>query len=352
MRASALLAPGIAVAAAGIGSLTGRSLERRYLRRPLISPALEADEDLGRLHNETQWVTADDGVRLRVEVDEADPHAAPMGRDDVTVVFTHGFCLCLDCWHYQRAALRGRVRMVFWDHRGHGGSQRGAPDSATIEQLGADLGRVLDAVVPTGPVVLVGHSMGGMTIMALAARHPELFADRVAGAVLIATSSGGLMEQDLGIALLGRHVIKAVPSVLQAAAGWPRVVDGARSRGNDLEEWLVHRWSFGGPVAPQLLDLTARMIAGTRMEVISELMPQFSVAQGHWALTALEQVPVVIIAGDRDCLVPPEHSDRLADALSHATYERVPGSNHLVMLERPEVLNRHLVQLLGRIGSA
>ena len=66
------------------------------------------------------------------------------------------------------------------------------PGHATIEQLGHDLKTVLDTVVPHGPIVLVGHSMGGMTIMALAEEHPELFGDRIVGVGLISTTAGGL----------------------------------------------------------------------------------------------------------------------------------------------------------------
>ena len=75
--------------------------------------------------------------------------------------------------------------MVFWDQRSHGRSGRSDLTHATIDQLGDDLLAVLEATTAPGrPVVLVGHSMGGMTIMALADRHPELFGDRVVGVAL------------------------------------------------------------------------------------------------------------------------------------------------------------------------
>src|SRR5205823_13175743 len=94
--------------------------------------------------------------------------------------------------HFQRRDLSDH-RLVFWDQRDHGRSGRSAAGSGSIGQLGADLKAVIDAAAPgPAPVVLVGHSMGGMTIMALAGQAPDLFGTKVAGAVLIATAAHGL----------------------------------------------------------------------------------------------------------------------------------------------------------------
>ena len=138
----------------------------------------------------SRTVVTDDGVRLHVEVDgdEASP---------LTVVFAHGFTARLVEWDLQRAALRDRARLVFFDQRGHGRSACTPLPDATIGRTGRDLGEVLDATTPTGPVVLAGHSMGGMSVMALARQRPELFGDRVVGVFLLATSAGGLVETGL-----------------------------------------------------------------------------------------------------------------------------------------------------------
>src|SRR5215210_143525 len=135
----------------------------------------------------SRTVTTDDGVPLHVEFDGK--LEAPL-----TVVFSHGFTARLVEWEFQRAALRDRARLVLWDQRGHGRSGWTKLTSATIDRTGRDLGEVLDAVAPTGPVVLAGHSMGGMSILALARQRPELFGDRVVGVFLLATSAGGLVE--------------------------------------------------------------------------------------------------------------------------------------------------------------
>ena len=136
--------------------LNNRQTERRRLRRGEDTP-------FGSVHSATRKVVSGDGIRINVEVDEPKVEAPHLP----TIVFVHGVICTLDAWHYQRLALRGRARMVFMDHRSHGGSDVADRASSTIENLAADLHAVIQAGTG-GPVVLVGHSMGGMTIMQLA----------------------------------------------------------------------------------------------------------------------------------------------------------------------------------------
>jgi len=141
---------------------------------------------------ETDWVEEhldDPSIRI-VEVDEN-----PDSR--LTVVLAHGFTARLAEWELQREVLRPRARLVLFDQRGHGRSGWTKLTKATIDRTGRDLGEVLDTTTPEGPVVLAGHSMGGMSVMALARQRPELFGTRVVGVFLLATSAGGLVESGL-----------------------------------------------------------------------------------------------------------------------------------------------------------
>src|SRR3954465_10122694 len=135
----------------------------------------------------SRTVRTDDGVDLHVEVDE-NPEAG------LTVVLAHGFTARMAEWELQRAALRPRARLVLFDQRGPGRAGWTDLPQATTARTGRDLGEVLDATTPEGPVVLAGHSMGGMSVMALARQRPELFGTRVVGAFLLAPSDGGLVE--------------------------------------------------------------------------------------------------------------------------------------------------------------
>ena len=236
----------LAYAAGGLGAAalaavaTGVVVERRVVKARRAGAA-EADR-LGALHSERVPVTCDDGVVLHAEVDEVAPYADSRTarrrrpREDVTLVFAHGYALNLDCWHFQREAFRGKRRMAFYDQRSHGRSDRSDREHATIDQLGDDLARVIETVAPKGKVVLVGHSMGGMSIIAFAERHPRLFAKRVAGVALIATTAGGLRPH--------RVVGRWIPDGLGELVGTTphrRARQGARARRLRPSAGVQHR---------------------------------------------------------------------------------------------------------------
>lgn len=336
---------GLGLAVVGAGAAVGTLVERRLVGRPL-QRAVREGIGLGTLHSPPQVVTADDGVELYVEVDPARPGAAFA---DLTVVFCHGFTLNLDVWHYQRLALSGTARTVFWDQRGHGRSGRPGPGGTDIDRLGRDLAAVLDATAPTGPVVLVGHSMGGMTVMALAADRPELFGDRVVGVGLLATSSGGMAEVDFGLpAGLVRRVLGAAPGMLRLAAGRPELVDLGRRTGNDLEFLLTRAYSFGSDVPPATVDFVSRLIAGTPVDVVAEFLPAFSAHDKVAALAVLQRVETLVMVGEDDRLTPAEHSRTIARNVPGAELVVVPDCGHLILLEHPALVEDRLWDLLGR----
>jgi pimeloyl-ACP methyl ester carboxylesterase len=336
---------GVGLGVLGAGALVGTLVERRLVGRPL-QRAAEAGIGFGTLHSPPQVVTADDGVELYVEVDPARPGAAFA---DLTVVFCHGFTLNLDVWHHQRLALSGTARTVFWDQRGHGRSGRPRPGGTDIDRLGRDLAAVLEATAPTGPVVLVGHSMGGMTIMALAAERPELFGDRVVGAGLLATSSGGMNDVSFGLpAAVARGLYRLAPGLLRIASGQPDLVDLGRRTGNDLEYLLTKAYSFGSDVPPATVDFVARLIAGTPVDVVAEFFPAFGAHDKATALAVLQRVETLVMVGEDDRLTPPEHSRAIARAVPAAELVVLPECGHLVLLEHPAVVEAHLTHLLER----
>ena len=130
-----------------------------------------------------------------MEVDEPED----MDSSDVTIIFCHGYALTHDSWHYQREHLRGSARLVFYDQRSHGLSAKASDASHHIDQLGRDLAAVIDAIAPGGPIVLIGHSMGGMSVMAYADQNPEAFGSRIRGVALVATTAGNVQANSLGL---------------------------------------------------------------------------------------------------------------------------------------------------------
>ena len=341
-RRRAGIAAGLAaVAAAGVAG--GVAAQRRVVGRARNAPDPYVDEPFGALHTAGRTVTADDGVPLHVEID-GDLDA------DLTVVFVHGFTLSMDCWHFQRRDLGDIGRCVFYDQRSHGSSGRGPREHSTIDQLGRDLFTVLQAVAPVGPLLLVGHSMGGMTILALADQHPELFAERVVGVALVGTAAGAFAETILGIpGVIGRALRPVAPGVIRAANRRAAVIEQGRRAGSDVVFMLTRRLSYGDvDVAPSLVAFMERMIAATPIEVMTEFFDTFLSHDKLDALQVLREVPTLILCGDRDRLTPVHNSELMADALPDAESVVVLGAGHMVMLERPAVVNGALRRLVAR----
>ena len=266
-----------------------------------------------------------------------------------TVVFTHGFALNLDAWHFQRAALRGHYRLVLWDQRGHGRSAtgpRGQLDHRADRRRpgpGDRGGRADRAARP------VGHSMGGMTIMSFADEHADLVHERVEAVAFIATSAGGLADVPwTRNQLLSRVAHRMAPSALSVLARRPELVSRTRKLGSDLEQVLVRRYSFASPVPASLVRFAAEMIASTRIEVVADFLPAFDLHDAREALGALLDVEVLVLGGAEDAMTPAEHSDELALLLPQAEHVVVQDAGHLVMLEHPEVVDRALFALIDR----
>lgn len=340
-KRAALVAGAAGVVAAG--AAVGLAAERYVVGRSLRGEDTEADEPLGQIHGRTVPVLASDGVPLHVEVDEAS------GTDPVTVIFSHGLALDQGTWHYQRRDLHDVGRLVFWDQRGHGLSGRGAPENATIDQLGRDLYAVLEATAPTGPVVLVGHSMGGMTVMALADQHPELFGDRIIGVALVATSPGKLAVVGLGVpAAAGRALLKVAPQALTALHRRPDLVARGRNLGSDLQFVLTKRYSFATDVPPSFTRFVARMHEQTPLDVLAELVPAFSSHDKLEALDVLDGVETLVLGGEGDQMTPANHSREIAARLPGAELVILPEAGHMLMLEHYHVVTDLLRDFVER----
>lgn len=287
-------------------------------------------------------VTTPDGIPLVVR--EVGPVTAPL-----TVVFAHGFCMRMGSFHFQRAALAKRwgeqVRMVFYDQRGHGQSADAPIDTYTVEQLGRDLETILQVMAPKGPVVLVGHSMGGMTVLSHARQFPQQYGRRIVGVALISSAAEGLPRSPLGEILQN----PALEAVRFAARYAPKLVHRTRGAARAVLRPILKTASFGDEdVSPSLAAFNEAMIHDTAIATLVEFLHALEVHDESAALPVLARVPTLIACGDRDLLTPVKHSEDMAAALPDSTLVIVPGTGHLVQMERPEVINDALVRLVER----
>ncbi len=298
-------------------------------------------------------VASADGLALHVE--EVGPADAPL-----TVIFAHGWTLRLGAWHYQRIGLAGPgfgdpsadedaslARLVFFDQRSHGSSGRAGAGRSTMVAVAADLAAVIGTAAPTGPIVIVGHSLGGMGLIGLAAADPALFRERVAGIALIDSSARYSTKKGSRPPLLGGNPL--VRAVTATASRYPRLFERGRPATREAVWLLTRSFGFAGHDVPtHLVDYVDGMISATPVEVIADLLPMIIDHDVTAGLPALAELPAVVICGEADKITPPSQSRALAAALPLAELTIVPGAGHNVILEQPELTNIALRELLQR----
>lgn len=270
-------------------------------------------------------VITSDGARLAAFVHEPEHPEAP------TVVLAHGWTLTHRSWHrvVDELIAEADVRIVLWDQRGHGdstlagGTHRSRGES--IGRLGADLREVIAALVPPdSALVLAGHSMGGMTVMAYAGSASQDEIDRLSGVVFCSTAASGLR----GAGLPGEARIMRAMSRLPFRGRPGRLIRDKRQR-----EFL-----FG--VDPRDEDvalstaLTGKVSLITYGAFYAALMQHDEVA----ALARLAHTPTTVVVGAHDKLTPKVLAHGIHEAMPHAELRLLPDRGHMVPLEDPEVV--------------
>ncbi|MFC0628811.1 alpha/beta fold hydrolase [Kribbella deserti] len=354
---------GAAVGVLAAGAAAGVAVERAVIGRRSGQRAQLEAEPFGSLRGDARVFTADDGVELYVEVDALkrsrrqppEPAKRRLMRkpveqpEDLTLIFVHGYGLNMDCWHFERRDLAGIGKMVFYDQRSHGRSGRSPQENVSIDQLGRDLFGIFEEFAPSGPVILIGHSMGGMSIMALAEQHPELFGDRVIGVGLCSTSAGGLDETSIIFpGWPGRLARRFATPTVAALARIPDVVERSRKAGTDISYILTRKYSFGSEVPPAFTEFVNEMIAATPISVIADFYPIFALHNKYAALEPLQKVECVVIGGDNDHLTPFAHSEEIVRHVPGAELVEVKNCGHLGLIEHHREFTAALLGMIER----
>ncbi len=234
-----------------------------------------------------------DGVQLAVR--DHGPRSAGH-----TVVFLHGFCLTHASWarHIQYLVRRydNGIRVIAYDHRGHGDSAGAPMRTYRIDQLATDLADVLHALNVTGPVTLVGHSMGGMTALAYVGQPLADQPVEPEGLVLVATAAGKLAQRGLGRLLATAHATTA------------------------------------------LITLATAALATTPLSTAVGFLPALYSYDQYQTLGSI-QAHTVIVSGGADVLTPPAHSHELAAAIPGATHVHIPHAGHMLTHEASHIIS-------------
>lgn len=331
---------GAATGAAAV-ALAGAAWEgqrRRDLRRIEEDPenALLRDPPRGR----PTEVRSRDGTRLHVEV---------FGRDDApTIVLVHGWTCALRFWAYQLRALAGEARLVAFDLRGHGASGRPPGKDYSTDAFADDLEAVLEACVPAGErAVVVGHSLGAMTIVAWAGRHPHAVRRRAGAAALLNTGVGDLISDALVVRLpsginRGKRVLGR--AFLAAPAPLP-------AQPTPISHRLVRYVALSPSASPAQVAFSESMILQTRAQARARAGASMSRLDLKHAVERLT-VPTLVLAGERDRLTPPVHAKRLAESLPElAELVEVPAVGHMAPLEDHEAVDAALRRLIAAAAA-
>lgn len=278
-------------------------------------------------------------------------HVAQAGSGP-TIVLSHGLSLSIPIWHHQITDLAADARLVMYDQRGHGRSGEPTTEDYSLDALARDLDEVIAEAAPDEPVVLLGHSMGGMAILRYCELFGEALGPRVKGLILVDTTSadvfGGMLP---GAARrVSAFVQMAQTATMRALVGQAERFDRARAKGRSLAYVTTKIMGFGPDPSPAQVNFVEALLAEVPTHVWVRLLPAIL---GHDVTEALPyiDVPVLVIAGRHDRLTPIDAATRIAEAIPGAELAVIEGAGHSPMLEQPEEFNALVRRFLARVAA-
>ena len=247
--------------------------------------------------------------------------------DGPAVVFSHGLLFDHHMFDHQAEQLADRFRVIRYDHRGQGASEKPKAKSISVETLYGDAVALIETL-GAAPCHFIGLSMGGFVGLRLAARRPDL----LASCTLIATSASA--EQNAGryrtLNLIARWfgVRPVVGKVMPTMFGSTFLDDPARS--TERSTWRSHLRSLDRSIYRAVNGVIQRDGVEDELASIS--------------------VPVLVIVGEEDAALPPEHSVQLRESVPNAGLVRIPRAGHTCTVEAPQAVTEALTDFLGSIG--
>ncbi|WP_241011059.1 alpha/beta fold hydrolase [Mycobacterium camsae] len=295
---------------------------------------------VGQSNYTERSVLTRDGVRLAVR---------DYGRRQPlhTVVLMHGLCLTQDSWAIQIRQLTSRwgsaLRIVSYDHRGHGRSTGAPTDTYRVERLAADLADVLQALRVTGPVTLAGHSLGGMTALAYLSLPAAARPVQPESLVLVAAAAGRISERGLGrllasptarvlFDLVNRMPRRPTESTIRCVIR-PLRAALARYCGRDI----------GHTGFASLATESTRAVAPATAAGFLLNLGEYDV---YHALPSIDAATVVV-SGGADITTPDAHARDLVAAIPGAMYVQQPGAGHMLLLEAPHCVTTAINRAMG-----
>lgn len=278
-------------------------------------------------------VRSADGTRLNVESYGDDGWPA--------VVLAHGWTCSIRFWTKQvDALLADGVRVVTYDQRGHGLSTPAGPAGYTDVALADDLSAVL-AATATEPVVLAGHSMGGMAMIAFADRYPEQLHAQVAAGLIAST---GMHE----LAVRSRIVPMPLPLARLARPISTRLMGSSpAARATGRRQARMTRYASLSSTASEAdVEFCVQLINACPPHARAGFAQMLSRLDLDPKVREFD-VPTIVVAGTHDRLTPIWHARRLARTLPRLIdLVEVPGAGHMTPVQSANEVNAALRRLL------
>jgi 3-oxoadipate enol-lactonase len=243
------------------------------------------------------------------------------------LVFLHGFPLHRGAWQKQVDALRSSYRVIAPDLRGFGGSDT-RPGPSTMELYAADVHALLQ-LLTTGPVILIGHSMGGYVALAFARQFPEM----LRGLVLVSTKAGR--------------------DTTEAAAGRRAIAERVKAEGVQVVvETMAPKMLAAGNQDVRMAEQVRGIMTSSKSAGVIGALLGMAERPDSTSLLGQILVPTLVITGEDDTLIPPAESKKMAQAIPGSQFEVIPHAGHLVSFEQPGEFNRVLKEWLNRADLA
>ncbi|MFI1409954.1 alpha/beta fold hydrolase [Streptomyces sp. NPDC020707] len=273
-----------------------------------------------------------DGARLHVEV-----HGAVDDPAALAVVLAHGWTCSTAFWAAQIRDLAADHRVIVYDQRGHGRSP--ASPACSTDGLADDLEAVLAATLAPGEkAVLVGHSMGGMTLIAASERAG--FREHAAAVLLCSTGSSGLVAESLVLPMRpGRSRTWLTKRILGSRAPLGPVTPLARR--------ILKYGTMGPGSAPVMVEACARIVHACPRQVRYSWSKVLDLLDLDHAVRELH-VPTAVVVGTADRLTPPVHARSLVAALPNCVGStELPGIGHMTPIEAPDLVTARIRELVA-----
>ncbi|MGO9157905.1 alpha/beta fold hydrolase [Mycobacterium sp.] len=283
-------------------------------------------------------VITSDGVRLAVR------DYGSAGARDHTVVLLHGLCLTQSSWALQVRHLLRRwgksVRIITYDHRGHGRSGGAEMHTYRIDRLAADLAEVLTILRVTGPLTLAGHSMGGMTALAYLGRPADDRPVEPDGLVLVATAAGRLSERGLGRLLATRATGMLFDLVNHMPRRMDEVIHGlVRPVCKGLSRYASAARSGAAAVTASALDTNS-------LSTTAGFLPSLKRYDQYHTLASIA-AKTIVISGGADMTTPVDHARDLVAAIPGATHLHCPAGGHMLLEEESDCVSNAIDGVMG-----